>query len=77
VALAPDYPENSLQWIEFLVQRGEKEAAVEAFNGLEARIPEARKRLTGESWVATWKLWDARTEALRGRLVAKGSSTAN
>ncbi len=77
VALAPDYPENSLQWIEFLVQRGEKEAAVEAFNGLEARIPEARKRLAGESWVATWKLWDARTEVLRGRLVAKTSSTAN
>jgi hypothetical protein len=50
---------------------------VEAFYGLEARIPEARKRLTGESWVSTWKLWDTRTEALRGRLVAKGSSTAN
>lgn len=77
VALAPDYPENSLQWIEFLIQRGEKEAAIEAFKMLEARIPEARQRLTGESWAATWKLWDAQIEVFRGRLIAKASPAAN
>lgn len=77
VALAPGYPENSLQWIEFLIQRGEKEAAIEAFKVLEPRIPEARQRLTGESWAATWKLWDAQIEVVRGRLIAKASPAAN
>jgi len=31
-------------------------------------LPEARIRLSGDDWKATWKTWEARMETLEARL---------
>lgn len=68
VQLAPDHPENRILWIEFLAQRHEKASAVEEFKSLKGILPEARVRLSGDDWKATWKTWEARMETLEARL---------
>ena len=68
VQLAPDHPENRILWIEFLVQRNENAAAVEEFKSLKGILPDARIRLSGSDWEATWKTWEARMTALQSRL---------
>ena len=68
VQLAPDHPENRILWIEFLVQRHEKAAAVEEFKSLQGILPDARIRLSGDDWKAAWKTWEARLETLEARL---------
>jgi hypothetical protein len=68
VQLAPDHPENRILWIEFLAQHHEKASAVEEFKSLKGILPEARVRLSGDDWKATWKTWEARMETLEARL---------
>lgn len=68
VQLAPDHPENRILWIEFLIERGEKAMAAEEFKALKKILPDARIRLSGEEWEATWKTWEARTDTLQVRL---------
>jgi tetratricopeptide (TPR) repeat protein len=71
VEMAPEYPENRLLWIGFLLDRGEQEAAAEAFRSLEARLPEARTRFKGETWDSSWKQWDLQIEAFRAKLATR------
>ena len=68
VELAPNHPENRILWIEFLIQRGEKATAAEEFKALKQILPDARIRLSGEEWEATWKTWEARMDTLQARL---------
>ena len=70
VQLAPDHPENRILWVEFLIQHGEKATAAEEFKVLQKILTDARIRLFGDEWEATWKTWEARTETLRARLEA-------
>jgi hypothetical protein len=68
VQLAPDHPENRILWVEFLIQRGEKATAAEEFKVLQKILTDARIRLVGDEWEATWKTWETRTEILQTRL---------
>jgi tetratricopeptide (TPR) repeat protein len=71
VESAPEYPENRLLWIGFLLDRGEQEAAAEAFRSLEARLPEARTRFKCETWDSSWTQWDRQIEAFRAKLATR------
>jgi hypothetical protein len=65
---APGYPENRLQWAEFLARHNEIDGARREFASLQGQLPEARRRLVGERWATTWKDWDSRIRALGKRL---------
>lgn len=68
VEVAPGYPENRLQWIEFLLQRGEADEARKGFQAMQGILPEARSRFSGPSWEGAWRSWESRITALEKRL---------
>jgi hypothetical protein len=65
--MAPDYPGNRLQWIEFLVGRDRFDEARIEFESLQRALPEARQRFSGDRWTTAWKDWDSRIESLGKR----------
>ena len=65
---APGYPENRLQWIEYLSRNDEADVARREYGSLQNQLPEARRRLVGERWTSAWKDWDNRIRALGKRL---------
>jgi hypothetical protein len=65
---APEYPENRLQWIEYLSRNDEADVARREYGSLQNQLPEARRRLVGERWTSSWKDWDTRIRALGKRL---------
>lgn len=68
VEVAPGYPENRLQWVEFLLQRGETGEARKGFQAMLGTVPEARSRFSGPAWEGAWKSWESRITALEKRL---------
>ena len=66
--LAPEYPENRLNLIEASVRWGELKNARQELAILEAELDAARKKFSGESWVATWVGWDRRLKRVREKL---------
>ena len=61
--LAPDFPENRLNLIEADLNWGDKKSALAGLKALEEIWPEARKKLTGEAWAASWSDWEKRRAA--------------
>lgn len=76
VELAPGYPENRLQWIEFLVRDGDTDAARREFAALKSLLPTARDSFQGEHWTGSWSAWNARIASLETRLLV-GNKQAN
>jgi hypothetical protein len=68
VDLAPDYPENQLNFIEALVKWGDKDAAARQLKLLKERLPGARAEFTGPHWTLSWVDWDARLQKLTKKL---------
>jgi hypothetical protein len=58
--LAPGYPENGLNLIEALQQWSDRNGARRELKALEEIWPSARKKLTGETWAASWSDWELR-----------------
>ena len=63
--LAPDYPENALNWIEAELKWGSKSAALNQLKMLDAAWADARKKFVGEEWAASWADWETRRESAR------------
>ena len=58
--LAPDYPDNGLNLIETCLRWSDRNGARREVKALEAAWPEARTKLTGPVWAASWKDWEDR-----------------
>jgi hypothetical protein len=66
--LAPDYPENRLNWIEACIHWHDTKSAREELETLEAGLAAARQKYAGPAWAAAWVDWDKRLEAVRTKL---------
>lgn len=67
-ALAPDHPENRLNLLEALVRWRDKRALPNALAETEKVLENARGRLTGESWEASWVDWNKRLALVRVKI---------
>ena len=74
--LAPDYPENRLNWIEANLQWREMEIVRREMAALEAGLGRARAQLSGDDWEAAWADWDERLQKIRAKLQAPAKTTA-
>jgi tetratricopeptide (TPR) repeat protein len=68
VELAPDYPENRLNLIEAYLKWGERSNAQRELKALEAILPDARAKLTGQAWASSWADWNPRLEKAKKKL---------
>ena len=79
MALSPDYPENRLNLLESLLQWGELDEFKTVWPGTPELIDQARKRLTGPRWEASWADWNPRWTNLltraTGRIAARAGET--
>ena len=66
--LAPDYPENHLNFAESFLQWHESAAAKKELAALDSLWPEAQKEFTGEKWEQSWDDWTMRRAAARKKL---------
>jgi tetratricopeptide (TPR) repeat protein len=69
VELNPEYPENYLNLIETHLKRKPSAAAAE-YEKLRAKLPAARKQLSGPQWQSAWEDWDPRLQKIQSRLSA-------
>lgn len=65
--LAPEYPANRLNLLEALVDAGDEVGIAKERAALKTLMPAARKKFTGDEWVADWLDWDERWPKLRGK----------
>lgn len=68
VELAPEYPGNRLNLGEAYLKWGEFNAALHEINALEESWPEAREKLSGENWAASWWEWERRLKTAKKRI---------
>ena len=66
--LAPDYPENRLNLIEASLKWGDRSGAWREYKALEGIWPDARKKLTGDDWAASWVDWEKRLSAIKKKI---------
>ena len=64
VELAPDFPENRLNLLDALLRWGDGNAATTQREALVKLLPAARKKLTGDTWAASWGDWEKRWRRL-------------
>lgn len=67
VELAPEFPENHLVLVETWVMWKEKKTLQRDLDTLAVLLPQARKQLTGEDWVAHWDDWERRWKEVQAR----------
>jgi tetratricopeptide (TPR) repeat protein len=67
VELAPDYPENRLNLVEACLRWGDLPGARREVLELEASLPEARRKFTGDAWTYSWRDWERRLNSARQR----------
>ena len=65
VELSPDFPDNRISLLESQLKWGEKKAVLAAIPAVEAVLADARKKLTGDEWTASWLDWDERWQKLK------------
>jgi tetratricopeptide (TPR) repeat protein len=70
VALAPDYPENSLNLLESYLRWKDDDNAAAELKRLDALWPKARTNFTGVAWEQSWNDWSARRDAARKKIEA-------
>lgn len=68
VELAPDFPENRLNFIETLVDWGDHDDARRELKALEKIWAAAQTKLTGENWEAVWPGWQKRLDAAKKKI---------
>jgi tetratricopeptide (TPR) repeat protein len=68
VELVPDYPENRLVLIEAYLKWGDTAEARRELKALEELWPEARRKLSGETWAPLWPDWEKRLQNARDKL---------
>ncbi|MFO1476357.1 MAG: hypothetical protein U1F98_06870 [Verrucomicrobiota bacterium] len=68
VKIAPEYPDNLLNYIEALIKWNERDAARKELKVLEARWPEAQKQFGGDDWLYDRLDWEERFDAVRKKL---------
>ena len=68
VRLAPEFPENHLNLIEFYLKWGEPDAAKKQLHTLDAIWPAAQKMFAGPKWAHSWEDWSLRRAAARKQL---------
>jgi len=67
--LAPNYPDNGLNVIETCLRWSDRNGARRELKSLEAALPDARSKLTGPAWAASWKDWDERLAKVKKKTV--------
>jgi tetratricopeptide (TPR) repeat protein len=72
--LSPDYPGNRLNLIEAELKWDEKKDAAAGLEALDQLWPEARKKLAGDDWAASWAEWEARRTAAREESASNSKS---
>jgi tetratricopeptide (TPR) repeat protein len=75
--LAPEYPENRLNWIEACLKYGETATARKELAALDAAWEQARQQFAGDAWTAAWADWTARREKCHQRLEAEAHTTTS
>ena len=68
VELAPDYPENRLNFAEACLKWADYRLAKREFKALEDIWPKARTQFAGPEWESSWLDWEARLQGLREKL---------
>ncbi len=71
VELAPEYPDNQLNWLETLLDWGEKRATESKLSAVEDVFSAGRSRFTGDAWVLSWQDWDRRWQKIKDRAASK------
>ena len=66
--LAPQFPDNQLNFIEALLRWNEKKLAEERLSVLEKMWPSARQVFTGDEWNQSWIDWEARLMRIKAKL---------
>jgi tetratricopeptide (TPR) repeat protein len=65
IELAPDFPENRLNYIEACLRWSDGAAAHKQLQQLDAVWPAVRKDLVGPQWDSTWADWQNRLDQVR------------
>ncbi len=65
VALSPDFPDNRLSLVEAFLKWRDKEGVQKQMRQLEELLPQARRKLVGEPWDASWPDWNQRWQKIR------------
>ena len=68
VELHPEFPDNQITLAEAYLKGGFRKDLSEKLNAMEKQIASARKQLTGEEWIASWRDWDNRWQRVKQRL---------
>jgi tetratricopeptide (TPR) repeat protein len=77
VQLAPDYPENRLNLLEAFLEWGERQNAERELQAVEKLWPDAKKKLTGETWASAWADWQERLKEARRQLARPNESATS
>lgn len=75
--LAPEYPENRLNWIEACLKYGETTTARKELAALDAAWELAHQQFAGDAWTAAWADWTARRQKCHQRLDAEAHTATS
>lgn len=71
VQLAPDYPENWLDLLEYYIKSADDDAAQGEAEKIFALLPKAREKFAGEEWAPNWVDWNTRWHELESKVSHK------
>lgn len=74
VDLAPDYPENRLNLLEFR-RKNDRALLENEIKTFENELPELRRKFNGSRWERSWSDWDRRWKKLSGETVQRSKSS--
>jgi tetratricopeptide (TPR) repeat protein len=66
--LAPEYPENRLVLVESYLKWGDRNEARRELTALESIWPNARAKLKGPDWTASWSDWQTRLDECKKKI---------
>jgi len=65
IQLFPDYPGNSLSFLEVLAELGDDKTVCQQIPATRMILDQARTKLIGPAWASSWAEWDARWSAIQ------------
>ena len=68
VQLAPEYPENRLNFIEACLKWGDRTGARRELAALDTLWPAAQTNFAGDLWATSWADWEARLKKARKKI---------
>jgi tetratricopeptide (TPR) repeat protein len=72
--IAPEYPENRLDLLEYYIKTGDDDGAQREADKYFALLPKAREQFTGEEWAANWVDWNTRWHEFEAKVSHKPKS---